>query len=158
MVIPTEILWEWNGNGNENSLPTVTLQHIRSQTQSFTAISFKLGNSETCDNKNIIDFASIGKTPFIVTIRICNIIVIIITVPTTLYYSGYILIIVTNITSIITTNMTINILFRSTFVVKLKGPILRQLATTHPRVVGLINSEAIQRPSLDMRKFPRVSP
>ena len=84
MGIPTEILWEWNGNGNENSLPTATLQHIRSQTQSFTTISFQLGNSETCDNKNIIDFASIGKNPFIVTIRIYNIIDIIITVPTIL--------------------------------------------------------------------------
>ena len=26
MGIPTEILWEWDGNGNENSLPTATLQ------------------------------------------------------------------------------------------------------------------------------------
>ena len=25
MRIPTEILWEWDGNGNENSLPTATL-------------------------------------------------------------------------------------------------------------------------------------
>ena len=25
MGIPTEILWEWDGNGNENSLPTATL-------------------------------------------------------------------------------------------------------------------------------------
>ena len=25
MGIPTEILWEWDGNGNENFLPTATL-------------------------------------------------------------------------------------------------------------------------------------
>ena len=25
MGIPTEILWEWDGNGNEDSLPTATL-------------------------------------------------------------------------------------------------------------------------------------
>ena len=55
----------------------------------------------------MIDFATVGKTPFIVTIRIYHIIVIIITVPTILLYSGYILIIVTNMTSIIITNMTI---------------------------------------------------
>ena len=28
MGIPTEILWEWDGNGNENSLPTATLTVI----------------------------------------------------------------------------------------------------------------------------------
>ena len=28
MGIPTEILWEWDGNGYENSLPTVTLSKI----------------------------------------------------------------------------------------------------------------------------------
>ena len=76
------ILWEFPqkscGNGNENSLPTATLQHISSQTQSFTTISFQLGNSETCDNKNIIYFASIGKTAFFFTIRIYHIIVLII--------------------------------------------------------------------------------
>ena len=27
MGIPTEILWEWDGNGNENSLPTATLEN-----------------------------------------------------------------------------------------------------------------------------------
>ena len=26
MGIPIEILWEWDGNGNKNSLPTATLR------------------------------------------------------------------------------------------------------------------------------------
>ena len=33
MGIPTEIMWEWDGNGNENSLPTATLPYIQEVTQ-----------------------------------------------------------------------------------------------------------------------------
>ena len=40
MGIPTEILWEWDGNGNENSLPTATLNYVYSAT-SISGVSIR---------------------------------------------------------------------------------------------------------------------
>ena len=57
MGIPKEILWEWDGNGNENSLPTATLSKIQYSCVICTQIITISNNDITITNKICMGFA-----------------------------------------------------------------------------------------------------
>ena len=57
MGIPTEILGEWDGNGNENSLPTATLSKIQYSCVICTQIITISINDITITNKICMGFA-----------------------------------------------------------------------------------------------------
>ena len=54
--IATEILWEWDGNGNENSLPTATLSKFQYLCVICTQIITIFNNDITITNKICMGF------------------------------------------------------------------------------------------------------